>query len=225
MYLHGLGAMSSPYYLRVAADPALSDRRSLLFDFLGFGLSDRPDDFSYSLEAHADAIALGLADAGVVGAEVIGHSMGGAIAIVLAKRHPDLVGRLVLIEPNLEKAEDSDTAISSRIAASNEDEFVRRGFYELLQAIGPEWEMTMRLSHPLAIHRSATALRNATQPSMLKILVGLKVPRKLIAGTGGERPGRIRELLRGGVEIKMIPGAGHNVMLDAPQLFIQELAF
>lgn len=33
---------------------------------------------------------------------VIGHSMGGAVAIMLAAKRPDLVGRLVLAESNLD---------------------------------------------------------------------------------------------------------------------------
>ena len=42
--------------------------------------------------------------AGAPGAELVAHSMGGAVAIVLAARRPDLVSRLVLTEANLDPA-------------------------------------------------------------------------------------------------------------------------
>ena len=84
VYLHGLGATSPAYYATVATNPALAGRRSLLLDLLGHGISDRPADASYTLEEHADLLAVALTAAEVSAAEVIAHSMGGAVAIVLA---------------------------------------------------------------------------------------------------------------------------------------------
>ncbi|GGD98581.1 hypothetical protein GCM10011390_16710 [Aureimonas endophytica] len=47
----------------------------------------------------ADALAEGLDAAGLEGATLVGHSLGAAIALVLAANHPDKVGALVLIAP------------------------------------------------------------------------------------------------------------------------------
>ncbi|EFL15185.1 predicted protein, partial [Streptomyces sp. C] len=93
VYLHGLGSTSPAYFAATAVHPLLAGRRSLLLDMLGHGHSDRPETFSYTLEAHADAVAEAMTAAGAEGAEVIAHSMGGAVAIVLAARHPRLVSR------------------------------------------------------------------------------------------------------------------------------------
>ena len=54
VYLHGLGSSAPAYFAQVAA---ATDRRSLLIDFLGFGLSDRPADFGYTMAEHADTVA------------------------------------------------------------------------------------------------------------------------------------------------------------------------
>ena len=102
VYLHGLGASSGPYFTAAANHPALAGHRSLLIDLLGFGISDRPTDFGYTLEDHADALATALKATDVDAADVIAHSMGGSVAILLATRHPDLVGRLVLVDANLD---------------------------------------------------------------------------------------------------------------------------
>src|SRR5689334_3324355 len=83
VYLHGLGASSAPYFAATAVHPALAGPRSLLIDMLGFGISDRPGDFDYTLEGHADTVARALEAARVQAADVVAHSMGGAVAIVL----------------------------------------------------------------------------------------------------------------------------------------------
>jgi pimeloyl-ACP methyl ester carboxylesterase len=70
-----------------------------MMDLLGFGLSDRPAGFGYRIDDHADALARALDAAGITDAEVIGHSMGGAVTIALASRRPDLVSRLTLRRP------------------------------------------------------------------------------------------------------------------------------
>ncbi len=87
-----------------------SSARNLFVDLPGHGISDRPEDFGYTLEEHTDALAAALDTAGVRGAELIAHGMGGSVAIVLGHRRPDLVSRLVLTEANLDWA---NSAMSS----------------------------------------------------------------------------------------------------------------
>lgn len=89
VYVHGLGATSAVHHVHIAAVPALADRRPLFVDLPGHGISDRPVDFGYPLEDHADALASALDAAGVRGAELIGHGMGGSVAIV----HPTALHR------------------------------------------------------------------------------------------------------------------------------------
>src|ERR687896_213053 len=46
----------------------------------------------------AEAIARYIRDARLTGPAVIGHSMGGTIGMMLAARHPDVVGRLMVVD-------------------------------------------------------------------------------------------------------------------------------
>ncbi|SCD59884.1 alpha/beta hydrolase fold [Streptomyces sp. ScaeMP-e83] len=180
-----VGGLPRPY----AAHPALSGRRSLFVDLPGHGISDRPADFGYTLEDHADALAAALDAAGVGGARVVGHSMGGSVSVVLAHRRPDLVSGLVLTEANLDP-DPSPTAGSSSIAAYTEEQFVRGGgFAEILRRFGPTWAATMRLANPLALHRSATGLVRGTGPTVRRMLMETAVDRSFIQGTlSGELP-------------------------------------
>ncbi|MFE2976646.1 alpha/beta fold hydrolase [Streptomyces sp. NPDC059258] len=225
VYVHGLGATSPAYFAEVAVNPLLAGRRSLLVDLLGYGHSDRPADFDYTLESHADALARVLESAGVSGAEVIAHSMGGSVAIVLAVRHPHLVSRLVLVDANLDPiAPVPGAGGSSGIAAYSEEEFLAGGWEEVRERVGSDWWSTMRLAGRVALHRSATHLVRGTVPTMRELLVDLKIPRTyLLPEADGPLPGA-DALTRAGVSVVPVPDCGHNIMLDNPQAFVRATA-
>ncbi|GHI09503.1 alpha/beta fold hydrolase [Streptomyces cellostaticus] len=223
VYLHGLGSISAVYHAHIATRPELVGRRSLFVDLPGHGTSDRPEHFGYTLDEHADAVAVALDQAAVTGAEMVAHSMGGAVAIVLAHRRPDLVSRLVLTEANLD-AFPPATAGSSGIAAYREDEFVEEHYARVLEAVGPLWAATMRLADPRALHRSAVGLRHGSDPVMRTMLEGLAIDRVYLQGEhSGELKGR-QDLEAAGVRVVTVPGAGHNVMFDNPDAFAAAIA-
>ncbi|MER6425674.1 alpha/beta hydrolase [Streptomyces sp. NPDC001137] len=223
VYVHGLGSMSAVYHAHIATRPELAGRRSLFVDLPGHGISDRPEHFGYTLQEHADALAAALDASGLTGAELVGHSMGGAVAIVLAHRRPDLVSRLVLTEANLD-ASPPPTAGSSGIAAHEEDAFVDGHHARVLEEVGPLWAATMRLADPRALHRSAVGLRRGSEPVMRSILEQLPIERVYLqGGLSGELAGR-HALEAAGVRVVMVPGAGHNVMFDNPDAFAAAVA-
>jgi pimeloyl-ACP methyl ester carboxylesterase len=73
--------------------------RVLAVDYLGVGDSDKPaQGFGYTVEEQADVMAEFIAALGLTGVNVMGASYGGAVALNLAARYPDLVRRVVCIE-------------------------------------------------------------------------------------------------------------------------------
>ena len=69
-------------------------------DLPGFGESEKPpaSRFPYGISAFAEAIADLYAGLDLGRAAVVGHALGGAVALTLAARHPELVSRLVLVD-------------------------------------------------------------------------------------------------------------------------------
>ncbi|MER6126004.1 alpha/beta hydrolase [Streptomyces sp. NPDC001795] len=223
VYVHGLGAASTVYHAHIAARPELTGRRTLFVDLPGHGISDRPADFGYTLEGHADALAAALDRAQVTGAELVAHSMGGSVAIVLAHRRPDLVSRLVLMEANLDPNPPIGAG-SSGIARYTEDEYVENGGHaRVLEKVGPAWAATMRLADPRALHRTASNLVRGTNPTMRRMLEALTADRVYLQGElSGELDGR-EGLEAAGVRVVTVPGAGHNIMFDNPDFLVAEV--
>ncbi|MFG2049842.1 alpha/beta fold hydrolase [Micromonospora sp. NPDC048935] len=216
VYLHGLGASSPAYYTAAATDPALAGRRSLLMDLLGHGISDRPADASYTLEEHADLVATALTAAGVSAAEVIAHSMGGAVAVALAARHPHLVSALVLVHATLDP-QPPGVGIGARYT---EEQFVHGGGRaETLTRVGAAWAATMRLAGPEALYRTAVHLNRGSTPTIRELLLDLPVPRTYLHPAGDEPVGA-RALSDAGVRVVAVPDSGHNIMLDNPDGFV-----
>lgn len=224
VYLHGLGLNGLSNLGAVARHPTIVGHRSLVLDLPGHGWSDRPADFAYGLEDHADAVAAACAAAGAEGIDLIGHSLGADIAIVVAHRHPTLVRRLVISEANLDPLPPSLTGRASQaIRAQSEAEFVVTG-YDRLIATFPEWAMTLRVASPHAVHRSAVGLNVGTVPTMREMFVAMAIPRTYIHGDRGEPLLDAEGLRRSGVRVVPIPNAGHMMMFDNPEAFLAALA-
>ncbi len=95
--IHGIGA--SMFAWRDVFAEFAKDYTVYALDLKGHGLSDKPDHGDYSPFGMADLVAGFMDTLGIEAARVIGISMGGAIGIALAVRHPTRVRQLVAISP------------------------------------------------------------------------------------------------------------------------------
>lgn len=94
LLLHGLA--SSSYTWSEVFEGFARRHDVVAVDLPGFGASDQPADLTFGMLSRA---VLGLMDGvGFERTSLIGNSMGGAVAAVLAAEHPERVERLVLID-------------------------------------------------------------------------------------------------------------------------------
>lgn len=96
--IHGL-AGSLQNFTYGLASPLATRFRVICVDRPGCGYSKRPSHADSSLEAQADTMALLLDHLGIESAIFVGHSLGGAISLAMAQRHPQKVKALALIAP------------------------------------------------------------------------------------------------------------------------------
>jgi len=95
--VHGLGGRSedwrnlAPYLVRTGF-------RVYMPDLPGYGRSDTPADFSYSVSDEANAVLGVMNSLGLMQVDLGGWSMGGWIAQYLAANHPERIRKLMLFD-------------------------------------------------------------------------------------------------------------------------------
>jgi len=114
-------------------------------DLRGCGKSDRPPD-GYAIPDLADDVTGFCRTVGIERPIVVGHSLGGMIAVELAGRHPSLPRALVLVDPgpidwDPEMCRRFDT-FAEQLAGPDGEE-IRRRYVENMGACDPELALSI----------------------------------------------------------------------------------
>ena len=98
LFLHGLGGSRGTW--ENVLGPLVERHRVVALDLPGHGLSDKPapDATDYSIAGLAAAVREALETLQITAAVLVGHSLGGAVAMQIALDHPALVSALVLVD-------------------------------------------------------------------------------------------------------------------------------
>jgi len=92
LYLHSVPTSSDDWV------EFLEHGGGLAPDLPGFGRSGKAGNLDYSLGGYVEFVERFLAQLGVQRVALAGHGWGGAIALALTRRHPELVDRLAIID-------------------------------------------------------------------------------------------------------------------------------
>jgi haloalkane dehalogenase len=223
VFLTGMGPSALATFL-TALPPRLLGERDLIFvDPFGSGFSDAPETFSYSLAEHAETVAALLDQLAVEASDIVGFSMGGSIAVVLADAHPRLVRGVVAAEANLDQG---GGTLSPRIAGQTEAQFTETGHTAVLASLRAEAQrgnqgvaamfafLTRVPSH--ALYRNACALVQPLHRPVRERLEHLTTNKIYIAGSlpDAEYPGLGGPLTN--TPTIVVRDAGHLLMWDNP---------
>jgi len=223
---------SSRWWDGVVPDLA-AKHRVIRIDLRGHGGSEKPSD-GYSMEEQAALVAAALAELDVKRATVVGHSLGGTVAVALAEQSPELVRRLVIVgqAPNNDDfgeldfaAQLSFTPVVGQLGWRITPRFVWKD--GLGQAFAPGYEVPdefvddLRRMTYAAYNSSATAEDDYVDAEPLnERLVDSDIPLLVIFGAEEriydvpEAPDAYREVP--GARIELVEGAGHSPNVEKP---------
>lgn len=239
LLVHGLGSNAATW-LHFAAQ--LDARfRPLAVDLRGHGDSSwRPDyalaSFVADLEAVGDWIGRPFA--------VVGHSLGGEIALHFAARNPDVVRALVLVDVGGPLPSAGAQRIRADLAgaagdyASPEAYFAElRDSHALAEDAGlrdlaenavrrtPDGRWALKLDPALRGRPGTSLIARTGLPGFWEALARVRCPALVLRGQVSavlkvDAAERMAATLPAG-RLHVIPGAGHAVMLDNPRAFLE----
>jgi pimeloyl-ACP methyl ester carboxylesterase len=100
LFIHGLGSSADRW--SDIPDALSKYYHTIAVDLIGFGGSDKPVDIDYTIEKFADFILKFINKIGLISEKkkitLVGHSLGGYIAVEFAIRNIELIEKLVLID-------------------------------------------------------------------------------------------------------------------------------
>jgi len=222
--LHGLAANGDCW---TAMAHALEEEYDVIMpDARGHGKSSVPD-YGYRYDDHANDV-IGLIYALKLSPPVLlGHSMGGMTAAVVASRKPNVLRGVVLADPTFlspkvqREVRDSDVADQHRrMLSMSLDELIAEA-----QGRHPSRSREIvELCARARLQTSMAAFDILTPPNPdYKLLVNaIDVPGLLVLGDKGVVSPAVAEELRRvnpKFQIEQIPGAGHGLHFDQPERF------
>jgi pimeloyl-ACP methyl ester carboxylesterase len=228
--IHGIGGSSIEEYAPLLSRADLAEHPIVLLDLIGYGHSDKPIDFDYSLSAQCRAIDALLGSLSLPPAIVLGHSLGGSLAILLAKQFPERVCGLIMAEAGLE----FKYLVLSRWAARYKEDVFTSQFHALLAGgdggiLGSfSTQPTLKMTSAIAFYRTSVSLvAHGKGDALLQDFYDSHLWKTFWVGEKTrERYGDVflQELKRRNIPSSLIRGAGHQLVLEAPDAFGEALA-
>jgi pimeloyl-ACP methyl ester carboxylesterase len=190
-------------------------------DLRGVGRSEAPDE-GYSIPELADDMAALCATAGIERPVVVGHSLGGMLAIELAARYPSLPSALVLVDPGpidrLPATVEFFHGFAEELEGPNGDE-VRRAYVHEMGARDDaleRWIVELMCAPRQSV--AAAVIRGVSEWNGRDLLARCDLPVLLLrtelwTGTDVLRLLEIKPDLEVGITV----GAGHFHQLEVPE--------
>jgi pimeloyl-ACP methyl ester carboxylesterase len=219
--IHGVGS-SKEDFDSVWDRPEFSELSLLALDLPGFGKSAKSSEFSYDLEDHAAVCAAVLEQYNPPSLHIVGHSVGGAIAVLLAEQLQDKLMSLVSVEGNL-IAEDCGLVTRETAGVSFEkyEKTLLAARRKRLISQDRDTEAHDQML-PLAFYKTAVStVKWSDSGSLIKSFQELPGRKLYIYGDQNHHYPVIKKLEN--VPVISISGSGHHPMLDNPDEFYSKL--
>ncbi|MEK9529803.1 MAG: alpha/beta hydrolase [Gammaproteobacteria bacterium] len=205
--------------------------RCIVYDQWGYGKTSKPQDVDHTLDFFVDGLVSLMDSADVTNAVLVGNSLGGAVALGLALRHPERVEKLILMAPGgIESREDyfSMPGIQAMVKyPMGSPEFTKEVLAQLLTQLVYD---PVNVDAELVDERWATletqnahVLATMQIPDLSDQLASIDINTLVFWGTEDRfcpASGSWKILqMKGNVQAELVNYCGHWVMSEYPELF------
>ena len=205
--------------------------RCIVYDQWGYGKTSKPQDVDHTLDFFVDGLVSLMDSADVANAVLVGNSLGGAVALGLALRHPERVEKLILMAPGgIESREDyfSMPGIQAMVKyPMGSPEFTKDVLAQLLTQLVYD---PVNVDDELVDERWATletqnahVLATMQIPDLSDQLASIDINTLVFWGTEDRfcpASGTWKILqMKGNVQAELVNYCGHWVMSEYPDLF------
>lgn len=213
VFIHGLACASSYDYPPVVAEPAFGNRRAILIDLPGFGYSDKPGHYDYSITSQAAVVVELIEKLSLQQIDLFGHSMGGSVAIQAAESLGTKVKTLAVSEPNFHNG---GGFYSRKVVESSEQTFVNTAYPKLVAEEATAWKGCLQNASPYAMWRGAKSLVDGVVPSLMTRFQALTCQKALVFGAHSLPDEDASLLSERGIPLYVVPDAGHSMSWENP---------
>lgn len=230
VYFHGLGSTKADFAGATRCQD-LSDYTIVGFDYPGSGGSSYPDSQAVSLTDLGEIASRVFERLELHNVTAVAHSMGGAVALLSARKHPDIVGAMINVEGNL--APIDCEMFSGEAAAMPFPEFAAR-FFEHLRleyqrsanaGFAVYSELFPRNVGEKPFHDYSQSLVELTDTGqLLDWFCALEIPRLFVYGSENRSLPYLDRLACAGIRLAEIGASNHFPIYSNPADFYQVLA-
>lgn len=216
--IHGLQS-SKEAFIRIQSDIEKQlEISTLSIDLVGFGNSEKPDNFSYDLISQATIVKDILRELEIRNIILIGHSYGGMISTYLSNQRDLNVLALISLEGNLTKGDCGESMNVSNLSFSDFKPY----YNELISKLDNTKKFAeqfragalKKIPDHIFYKSSKTIVDWSIKSNLCELFTNLKIPKLLVIGSeSGYKTKPDDEA----TTIKIIQNAGHFMLLEKPE--------
>ena len=238
VFIHGIPTWG--YLWNDLLKPLSKKFRVLIPDLMGFGFSDKSDCFDRSIAKQTEYLVQWLEKLGIKKAFIVGHDIGGGVALRIATLYPELVKGLSVmncvsydswpIEMMIQTGHPlvykkiSSQALMTTMKFALKSGFATRVSTDLVESLLAPYRTEVG---KLSLIRNAAALNTNLTTEITAKLSSITVPTLILWGTDDKfQDFKYAERLSRDIpnsHLIPIEKARHFVMLDQPEIVINEL--
>lgn len=228
VYLHGLGCSKNDFAEAINS-PELKEYTLVGFDFPGCGKSSYLDGLRLKMDDLVEITHSIISKLQIDEFIIVGHSMGGLVALLYAERYGEHVKGFINVEGNLapedcffsrEVAQHSFTYFTSTLFKSIKQKLthsLNRGFRKYAGTLEKASERAFFECCPSLVEYS-------DHGNLIQRYTALKMPKLFVYGSANRTLSYLPLLKKSGCEVVEIPQSDHFPFYDNPHAFYRAIA-